>query len=338
MYHDWDLICRLPHAFTSSSLNMSRGGKYLSVTEDTRYRRWVSSVIIVVANQFIVKAMSHIHASAQHLAGRMRAFTGDPRAFLIRLSERQAGTLARRKLLPSKKGSLPCSWKQTFHILLRKCFGFGRQKSLFLTKCAKSLLSRFVCWSRPCCRSFLCVFRCLTSIISILPDPRAYEPLVSLITSQQATQDLNWAGITAPSAWQRRLCGRFQEKSHNNLSGDASALIFFVVVLFCELLTGKNILHPCRLESFTDVIGFTECKKIKVFFQYKHFTSAVSTNSGSHSVYIKASLEMLSTAASHRTVALCLRWGHVQNCSHSSGAGSYSASLPFQQDIMLDWF
>lgn len=217
--------------------------------------------------------MSHIHASAQHLAGRMRAFTGDPRAFLIRLSERQAGTLARRKLLPSKKGSLPCSWKQTFHILLRKCFGFGRQKSLFLTKCAKSLLSRFVWWSRPCCRSFLCVFRCLTSIISILPDPRAYEPLVSLISSQQATQDLNWAGITAPSAWQRRLCGRFQEKSLNNLSGDASALIFFAVVLFCELLTGKNILHPCRLESFTDVIGFTECKKIKVFFQHKHFTS-----------------------------------------------------------------
>lgn len=119
-------------------------------------------------------------------------------------------------------------------------FGFGRQKSLFLTKCAKSLLSRFVCWSRPCCRSFLCVFRCLTSMITILPDPRAYEPLVSLITSQQATQDLNWTGITAPSAWRRRLCGRFQEKSHNNSSGDASALIFFAVVLFCELLTGKS--------------------------------------------------------------------------------------------------
>lgn len=50
--------------------------------------------------------MSHIHASAQHLAGRMQVFTGDPQAFLISLSERQVGKLARRTLLPKKE--VPC--------------------------------------------------------------------------------------------------------------------------------------------------------------------------------------------------------------------------------------
>lgn len=88
--------------------------------------------------------MSHIHASAQHLAGRMRAFTGDPRAFLISLSERQAGTLARRKLLPSKKGSLPCSWKQTFHILLRKCLALGG-KSLYFSPNVQNHFSLGLC-------------------------------------------------------------------------------------------------------------------------------------------------------------------------------------------------
>lgn len=102
-----------------------------------RYLRWVSAVIIVVANQFVVKAMSHIHASAQHLAGRMQVFTGDPPAFLISLSERQVGKLARTKWLPNERGSLPCSWKQTFHILLCKCWALARNDLYFLLNVQK---------------------------------------------------------------------------------------------------------------------------------------------------------------------------------------------------------
>lgn len=40
--------------------------------------------------------MSHTHALAQHLVGRMQVFTGYPEAFLISLSKKQAGKPAKR--------------------------------------------------------------------------------------------------------------------------------------------------------------------------------------------------------------------------------------------------